>query len=398
VKRCWQIGIGCSLLFLATATLASAQEAPAPQEPDSQKKQAESSVEQQTTRDTLRVSYPFKFSSESAYLDWVNERATILEHAADDAPGVPRRIELLLAAANRLLASGTEHAASTRILGLVQDEMPDPKALRAIFDRADKLLESASDLIKQHDEATSKENDKEDDQKKTTDVPTPADEVEQVWRELATRRDTVQSFGQALKAYLLDAGTDDDAHNKRRAASRLSMLLESDSAAIAASARLWQALLRSKENDASRALSIVGPVTARPRVGAQPYRFYGAILRAQLLAEHRSPTLALAMLMRVEEMVETWFSGQRDRGQALRTSAFARVEILQAWAESLAKEESREEEVAWCQAGILTLQEGWLTGEMPRLLRLAPAIPLLVAKADLGVEDPKPAEKDEAGQ
>lgn len=389
MKRYRRMEISCSLLLMLAATPALAQDDPPEQKPET----ATEEVKKQTTRDTLRISYPFKFSKESTYFDWVNQRADTLEAAADVAPGIPRRIELLLAAANRLLASGTEHAASTRILGIEQDEMPDLEALFSLFGRVEGLFDRVGRLLKQHDEAQA-----EGDAKKQTEAAKQNEATKQVWRELAVRRDTIRSFAQALQPFLFDTGSDDDARNKRRAASKLSMLLESDSAEIAASARLWQALLRSKEQDPSRALSIIGPVTTPPRVGSQPYRFFGAILRAQLLAKHRSPTLALAMLMRVEELVETWFSGQRDRGHALRTSAFVRVAIMQVWAQALTQKEGYEDEVAWCQAGILTLQEDWLTGDMPRLLRLSPAIPLLVALEDLGVDDPKPAEKQPEDQ
>ncbi len=401
VKRCRKTGSWNPLLILAIAVIASLQIAPARAQSESPKHQPKQdqppkqAAQEQPKRDTLRVSYPYKFSKESAYLAWVNQRATTLEKAADKASGVPRRIELLLAAANRLLASGTEHAASTRILGIVQEQMPDPADRQALFDRTQKLIDSASVLIEQHEESNAADAAREQGDKK--EEPTENEmHAEQVWRELAVRRDTIQSFAQALRAYLFDTGSEDDARNKRRAASNLSTLLESDSTPIAASARLWQALLRSKEDDPSRALSIIGPVTAPPRVGSQPYRFYGAILRAQLLSKHQSPTLALAMLMRVEDMVETWFSGQRNRGQALRTSAFTRAQILQAWSQELARKDAQEEEVAWCQAGVLKLQEGWLTGEMPRLLRLSPAIPLLVAQNDLAVADPKPPTKEES--
>lgn|GEM_PF-5501005 len=371
-----RLRIYCPLLVVLIAVPALGGDSPGEPEP----KPAANAEKQATPHDTLRVSYPFKFASESTYSAWVSRRADTLEAAATGAPGVPRRIELLLAAANRLLSSGTEHAATTRILAVEQDEMPDLDAVGNLIQRAESLLDRADQLIQQHN------ND-------TADTDKESQTAQKVWRELSMRSATIRSFAMALHAYLLDTGSDGDAQSKRHAASKLSGLLESDSVPIASAARLWQALLRSDERDSSRALSIIGPVTAPPLVGSQPYRFFGAILRAKLLAKHRSPTLALAMLMRVEELVDAWFSGQRNRGQALRTSAFVRVEIMQDWAEALSQKKGYDQEVAWCQERILTLQEDWLTGEMPRLLRLSPAIPLLVQPKDLGVDDPKPVPK-----
>ncbi len=339
----------------------------------------------------VRVALPNGFSDEASYAQSVLIRVDGLELAAQRSEGALAKTEMLLAAANTILATALESACTRRLLQLDDGQPQDSGDITALLDRADTLLESSDTSLR---ELASKG---------ANESGLPEDDGAGGAEELSSKLDTIRAFSQALRAHLpndVGDGADpgaDAARSARAAASALSPLLEDRDPGVAASARFWQAVLRSTEDDLTPALSILGSATTALPEGSMPYAFFSRLLRCRLLADQGGWAVALTLLMQIEERCNDWFSGDVDRDRALRTCALVRIQILDAWRDRLPSD-TAEDERKWCVDRISRLRGERFGGDDTTVLRLSPAVPVLAIPPEVGAAPPddsaRPGQRD----
>jgi hypothetical protein len=195
-------------------------------------------------------------------------------------------------------------------------------------------------------------------------------------KSLRYRLDALQAFADALRGYLL-AGTESDPNKAaRRAASRVSVLLEDSNPQVVASAALWYASLRGREADREAALSVLDVPLSDPRPQAMPHAFFTRLLRCRLLAEQGGYAAALALLMQIEEQCERWFVEESDRANARRAAIWVEIEVLGAWYDRLS-DPAQSVERQWCAERMAALSADGFGSGPATVLRLTLAVPLL---------------------
>ncbi|MFQ5495750.1 MAG: hypothetical protein ACE5EX_10260, partial [Phycisphaerae bacterium] len=224
------------------------------------------------------------------------------------------------------------------------------------------------------------------------------DDLPAGWRRRATHRlDTLRAFGGAVRVYLSPEGDESPGRAAHRAASVLAPLLEDEDAAVAAAASLWQALLRIREGKAQRALAMLDLALSDPPDGSMPYGLFARLLRCRLIAERGGSDVALALLMRVEDLCDAWFDddvGDAPRHDAVRTVQWFQIETLRRWRDRPGggDDPGRRE---WFAERIEQIAKEGFDGEVNTVTRLNPAVPI-VAPVRTAVELPaKPAEQAE---
>lgn len=120
------------------------------------------------------------------------------------------------------------------------------------------------------------------------------------------------------------ATTQPDASSLNDAAGELAEYLDDPNAALAESARLWQAAAYWRAGNSTRALKILRPIVAdpaHPRIG-----FVSRLFRVHLLAESGQPAAALAHCTRIADRVDRWLESESEE---TRESAHAAVRAMQ---------------------------------------------------------------------
>ncbi len=115
-----------------------------------------------------------------------------------------------------------------------------------------------------------------------------------------------------------------DATSLNDAAGELAEYLDDPNAALAESARLWQAAAYWRAGNPTRALKILRPIVAdpaHPRIG-----FVSRLFRVHLLAESGQPAAALAHCTRIADRVDRWLDSESEE---TRASAHAAVRAVQ---------------------------------------------------------------------
>ncbi len=313
------------------------------------------------------------FDDDAAFVQSTATRATELALQADETADLPTRTDLLLAAANLILARELEPACTRRLLGLTGAEVYlREDQIRGALERADAMLVKADAVLDQvRDQA---------------DPPTD-------WvAEAAHRLATLGAFAHALEAYLSPGESPGALDAIRRAASRLAVLLEDDRPPVTAAAMLWQASLRAREADPSRAMSVLGLVLSHPRQGTLPFAFFARLLRCRILASGGGYVVALALLTQLEDRSDTWLATAKDRTDALRAITFVEIQILRDWRGGLSSppdSPSRQ----WCTDRINTLIQDRFSEDGRTVLRLGVAIPIIAAPDDAGRREPEEMER-----
>lgn len=178
-----------------------------------------------------------------------------------------------------------------------------------------------------------------------------------------------------MRAFLLGGDDPESLRASRRAASRLSVLLEDDNPQIAAAAGLWQACLRSRDSDPSRALELLDAALADLPRESLPFSFFARLLRCRLIAARGGHAAALALLTQIEDRCEDWLPDESQRNDAMRALALTEFQILRDWHGALT-EPNQSEERQWCIDRARHLAAERFTEEHHSLLRLNPCIPL----------------------
>lgn len=297
------------------------------------------------------------FEDEATYLRSIADRVQALAGQADAVADSARCVDLLAAAANLTLAYELESCCTKRLLHLRgRDPGMDEAACRAGLDRADALIGRANSSLQE--------------------LRGSEEELPGGWLVESSRRlETLRAFASALRAYLLAGSDEESLRELRRAASVLAPVLEDPNRRVATAAGLWQACLRARAGNPTRALSILEPVLIDPPADSMPYALFARLARCRLVAEIGGSAGALALLMQVEERSAEWLSTQEERDQAARAAQFLRLQIMADWYARL-DETRQSDERNWCIERSRRLIDERFGDVGNSVLRLTPVIPI----------------------
>jgi len=299
------------------------------------------------------------------------EHAAELARQAEQAQDVETRVGLLLRAANVILSNELEPPCTGRLLHIGDDQLPvAEEEIGAALARAAALLSDAEATMSRPDGGGEAAPDR--------------------WQPWRDRLEILRAFAEGQGAFLLPA----DEREMRRAASRLAVFLEHENPQVTAAAGLWQAVLRSRESDASRALTLLEPALWGVARKSLPFSFYARLLRCRLLADQESYATALALLTQIEEQCDEWFSDDAEREQAVRAAALVEVQVLRSWHDHLT-DPTDQRERRWCAERIETLRKQQFAEGERTVLRLNPAVPTFAAAPAAG--DRKPEKPEDGG-
>lgn len=317
----------------------------------------------------LRIA-PRAPQGEEDFAAWYGQELARLQTAAESAEPPLKKAEAHSAIANHLLSQGLAVMATCRLLQIPVE------AAAACGGRPEEVLDAADEHLRKATEILALDAAK-------NGLVDPAQDGRAA---LTTKHELLSAFASALRVAMGDHA---DVDARRAAASRLSPLRESDDAGTAAAAGLWQAFIRSGEEDKGPAESILGNPGAVVRPGALPHAFFSKLLRARLIDEGGSPGAALAVLFHVEDRTAEWFSPEHD-DKFRNACRWSRLRILHRWHARLS-DPAMEMERQWCKERMDELLLD-LSGE-PELAAISPAIPAIVtveAKNVPAEENPEP--------
>jgi hypothetical protein len=256
------------------------------------------------------------FEDETAYLSSIEARVSEMAARARATDEPVASAELLLAAANLILARKLEPACSRGLHGIaiIRELGLAEAGIELDLDRAEEHLAGAeaaltqAALIPRADRKGAHANERETEPQPADSRQTPEAMPPERSEDLRRQLGTLQAFAVALRAYLLPDELCKGERSTRRAASRLAPLLEETDAEVAAAAQLWHACLRAREADPTPALSVLQLALADPPPQALPYAFFARLLRCRLVAHRGGFVTALALLTQIEHRCEEWFT------------------------------------------------------------------------------------------
>ena len=211
---------------------------------------------------------------------------------------------------------------------------------------------------------------------------------------LKSHREALAAFSAAQRAYITSDEPGESSMSPRRAASRLSSLLEDSDPQVAAAANLWQACLRSLEADPSRALAVLDLVLDDPSPKQLPYAFFARLLRCRLIAARGGFTASLALLLQMEPRLDKWIPSDADRATALRATALVEIQILRQWYDHL-DASTQIAERRWCAERIDALRTERFGGSNATVFRLKNAVPLMQMTPGPNPEPLKPTPNED---
>ena len=312
------------------------------------------------------------FDDDAAYVRAMSERATALADSAERTVDPIAKAGLLLAAANTILSCQLEPLCTKTIVNLPHDaDDPDDAPATTSLDRAGELINQARQVVDGLGDGG-------------------GDALSTAIAETRDRIEVLQAFAQTLRASLIQLDDPEAESSVRQAASQLSVLLEHADPSVAAAAAFWQAHLRSRDPDLTRALSMLGRALADPAPRALPYALFGRILRCRLLARQGGYATSLALLTQMEERSAEWLRDDVSRADALRLIVWEELGILADWRDHLSSPD-RSDEWDWCRRREETLRADHFAGESNTLLRLRPPVPMIAHASD-APDNPIPRE------
>jgi hypothetical protein len=285
------------------------------------------------------------------------------------------RTDLLLAAANVILARELEPTCSAKLLGFSDDQrfLSDEEVGDALG-RTDAILLEAEAAVGE-----------------VGLLASPHAE----WIATATHQlTTLRAFAQGLQEYLLPREGTDASNETRPASSRLALLLEDDRPAVSAAAGLWQSCIRAREVDPTRAKSVLRLALARPRPGTLPFALFARLLRCRILASQDGYAAALALLTQLEDHADSWLDTDADRANALRTITLVEIQVLSDWQARLSGPPDSTQR-RWCTDRISTLVDERFSEGGRSVFRLTTAIPIIVTPEDAHRRKPEARQGNE---
>ncbi|MCC7293815.1 MAG: hypothetical protein IT449_17285 [Phycisphaerales bacterium] len=269
---------------------------------------------------------------------------------AKDALAIAR---LRTSAANRILSFRLARPATALLLGLARDE--DLRALAESSAQAANLLDAAAETLKAPGAVR----------------PEEEQDAEQV-RRFASMLST---FADALRAA---ADPPADRAQIRKTLSRLGILLESDDAALSASAALWYARLARHEEDWDSALKTLPAALSEPEPTLMPLSFFLRLERCRLGSLKGDYSASLALLMRIEDGCTNWFD-DNEVDAARRCAVLMQLDVVRRWKNQLDRA-SKAEESRWCMEHISRMEAESLSDPHAAVLQLTEAVPFMMGK------------------
>jgi hypothetical protein len=309
------------------------------------------------------------FNDDAAYIHSLSEQVTKLLDRAEKEESPQLQAQCRLAAANQILAFLLEPVCSRRILNLPID--PHDFGIewtRSLLDQADGLLTGAEAIVEPGSEG--------------------ADPRKEIPAGLPEHARTLRAFSGALRAYLL-VGEDEERQSRaRKAASQLSPLMEQDNPRVVAAATLWQALLRSMEDEPDRVLTVLDLALADLPPDSMPYTLFSRLLRCRLIAHRGGIAAASGLLLQLEERCQDWLTDDTLRDDAIRAIQLERIRIMALWGQQSSGEDAAASR-RWCRERAASLVQEAFTEPGEAVMRLSPAVPVLIQPPGA---DPTPAQ------
>jgi len=158
------------------------------------------------------------------------------------------------------------------------------------------------------------------------------------------------------------------------AAQQLDALARSESSAIAQAARFWQAVLYHRAGQHQQALDSLDLALAEPRT--EYYGLFPRLLRCRVLADRGQLTVALALLIRLQDRLDHWF----DPAPAKLTEGAAvllRLELLDRLAQRLEQAGHHQQAESLRTDSRQLRDQTFPTDRISALLRLSQVLPEL---------------------
>ena len=316
--------------------------------------------------------------TESAFIEAAQSRVDALANRSTVLADSATAAELRLAAVNVILGELLEPSCTRTFFGIDDAESRDDLLgrRRTALDRVEELLNQ----VREHLAEAPADSDEAASPKSTEGGKDQESAASKMTKDYALLR----AFATAMRAYLLDDPGSEEV-DPRRAASGLSSALEDARPEVAASAALWQALLRTRESNPQAALAALDPVLLDPPRNAMPYAFFSRLLRCHTMARVENPAAPIAMLLRVEDAVDEWILGDNAKSAARRAVALVRFDALRAWHDRL-DPASHADERRWCVERAALIAKSFTEGD-DAVFRLHPAVPL-IAKGPSDEDNP----------
>ncbi|MCH8963335.1 MAG: hypothetical protein IIB58_00120 [Planctomycetes bacterium] len=287
--------------------------------------------------------YPEGVTTEHGYVDWLAAQYQKFEREIESAaPTVSARHRAHLG--NWTLAVRCEPHLTRLLLGIA--EAPDIAALRSLSEGALGNLAAARERW-------------------------PEDLGEQL-----EDLELITNFGRAVSLLARAKLGRPDQKRTEKVANELAIWMDDDRREIADAAVLWHCALHHEIGNTARALKTL-PLPLTP-INGSTTELYLRVLRCSILSDSGSPSLALALILRMEERLEQWIPDPATRQAALCTLTWFRFRIAKSHppeGDGLYKEIWQD----WLARAQTTLEDP----DAPcRLIRLIGAIPLLLAKPE----------------
>lgn len=294
--------------------------------------------------------YPDGVTTEQGYVDWLAAQHRTFERETESAsPTTAARHRAHLG--NWTLAVRCEPHLTRLLLGIA--EAPDIAALDALSEGALRHLTAA------------REQWPENHRRQLEDL------------------DLITNFGRAVSLFARSKLGRPDQKLTEKVANELAIWMDDDRREIADAAVLWHCVLHYEIGNMERALKTL-PLPLTP-INGSTTKFYLRVLRCSILSDSGSPSLALALILKMEERLEQWLSDESSRQAALCTLTWFRFRIAkshQPGSDGLYKDIWQD----WLGRARETLEDP----DAPcRLIRLTGAVPLLLAKPE-PVSQPAP--------
>ncbi len=287
--------------------------------------------------------YPDGVTTEQGYLDWLAAQHHTFERETESAPpaaAARHRAHL----GNWTLAVRCEPHLTRLLLGIA--ETPDIVALDTLSEGALRHLSAAREHW-------------------------PEDLGEQL-----EDLDLITNFGRAVSLLARAKLSRPDQKLTEKVANELAIWMDDDRREIADAAVLWHCALHHEIGNTERALKTL-PLPLTP-INGSTTELYLRLLRCSILSDSGSPSLAMALILKMEERLEQWISDGSSRQAALCTLTWFRFRIAQSHqpkGDGLYKDIWRD----WVARARATLEDP----DAPcRLIRLTGAVPLLLAKPE----------------
>ena len=287
--------------------------------------------------------YPEGITTEQGYVDWLAAQYQKFEREIESAPPTvsPRHRAHL---GNWTLAVRCEPHLTRLLLGIA--EAPDIAALEMLSEGALGNLAAARERW-------------------------PEDLGEQL-----EDLELITNFGRAVSLLARAKLGRPDQKRTEKVANELAIWMDDDRREIADAAVLWHCTLHHEIGNTARALKTL-PLPLTP-INGSTTELYLRVLRCSILSDSGSPSLALALILRMEERLEQWIPDPSTRQAALCTLTWFRFRIAKSHppeGDGLYKDIWQD----WLGRARTTLEDP----DAPcRLIRLIGAVALLLARPE----------------